>query len=102
MTTRPPRAVTLRIRGPLLRADLAGLFERTYALLRVAGGAETLLCEVEDVAADLVAAEALARLALLARRRGCRTQLHGAPPELRALVELVGLTAVLGVADDAD
>ncbi len=101
MATRPPRAATLTIRGPLLRADIAGLFIRTCALLH-ADRVETLLCEVEDVAADLVAAEALARLALVARRRGCRTQLRGASPELRALVELMGLTGVLGLADDAD
>ncbi len=101
MPTRPSRAVTVTIRSPLLRTDLPGLFERTHALLR-ADCVETLRCEVEGVAADLVAAEALSRLALLARRRGCRTQLCGASPELRALVAFVGLAGVLGATDDAD
>jgi hypothetical protein len=91
----------LTIRAPLLRADIAGLFERACTLLH-GDGLETLVCEVADVAADLVAAEALARLALAARRRGCGTQLRGASPDLRALIELMGLTGTLGVADDAD
>lgn len=89
----------MTIRGPLRCDDLPGLFERADALLRT-GRAGTLLCEVEGVAADVVAAEALARLALAARRRGCRTRLRGAAPELRALVELIGLAEVLGVAGD--
>ncbi len=99
MAAPPRRTVTLTIRGPLLREDLAGLFERTCALL---GGAcaETLLCEVDGVAADAICAEALARLALAARRRGCRTQLSGASPELRALVDFLGLAEVLHDAQD--
>lgn len=101
MAAPPPRAAILTIRGPLLRADIAGLFERTCALLH-ADRVETLLCEVEGVAADLVAADALARLALIAQRQECRMQLHGASPDLRELVELMGLSAVLGVADAAD
>lgn len=95
MAASPTGAVTLTIRGPLRRADLPGLFERTIALLH-ADRTETLLCQVEDVSADLVAAEALARLALLARRQGCRTRLCGASPELRALIELMGLAGALG------
>jgi ABC-type transporter Mla MlaB component len=99
MAASPPRTVTLSIRGPLLRADLPGLFERTCALLR-ADRVETLLCEVGGVAADAVCADALAHLALAARRRGCHTQLRGASPELRALVDFLGLAEVLGAADD--
>lgn len=41
--------------------------------------------------ADLAAVDALARLRLTARRRGCRLHLRSATPELLALLALVGL-----------
>jgi ABC-type transporter Mla MlaB component len=94
MAASPPRTVTLAIRVPLEHADLAGLFERTCALLQ-GDAAEVLRCEVAGVPADAVAVEALARLALGARRRGCRVRLCGASAELRALVGFVGLADVL-------
>jgi ABC-type transporter Mla MlaB component len=94
MAASPPRTVTLAIRVPLERADLAGLFERTCALLQ-GDGAELLRCEVAGVPADAVAVDALARLALAARRRGCRVRLCGASDELRELVGFVGLADVL-------
>jgi ABC-type transporter Mla MlaB component len=95
MAASPPRTVTLRIRGPLERTDLPGLFARTCALLDASDDVDAVECEVSDVEADAVAAEALARLALVARRRGCRTRLCGASPELLALVAFVGLAEVL-------
>src|ERR1700686_430279 len=88
-----PRSATLTIRGPLERADLPGLFERTCALL--GGGIEVLRCEVAGVAADAAAVDALARLALAARRAGCQIRLCGPSPELRALVVFMGLAEVL-------
>jgi ABC-type transporter Mla MlaB component len=94
MAASPPRNLTLRIRGPLARADLPGLFERTCALLDRTTS-EVLLCRVDGVAADAVAVDALARLALAARRRGCYVRLRGASAELRGLVEFMGLTDVL-------
>jgi ABC-type transporter Mla MlaB component len=95
MAASPSPTVTLAIRVPLERADLAGLFERTCALLQ-GGAAELLRCEVAGVPADAVAVDALARLALAARRRGCRVRLCGASAELQALVGFVGLADVLG------
>jgi ABC-type transporter Mla MlaB component len=94
MLERPKQRVTLTIRGPLERADLPGLFERTCALLEVAGP-EMLRCEVDGVAADAVAVDALSRLALAARRQGCCVCFRGASAELRALVAFLGLAEVL-------
>jgi len=94
MLERPTQSVTLTIRGPLERADLPGLFERTCALLGGAGP-EMLHCEVDGVAADAVAVDALSRLALAARRQGCRVRFSGASAELRALVAFLGLAEVL-------
>ena len=65
-----PRAVSLRISAPLERAALPALFERTCALLE-AKDAQILRCEVAGLSADAVAVDALSRLALAARRRGC-------------------------------
>ena len=89
-----PRAVSLRISAPVERAALPALFERTCALLE-ASHASILRCEVAGVCADAVAVDALARLALVARRRGCAVRLCGASEELLALVALLGLADVL-------
>ncbi len=84
------------MRAPLERADLAGLVERTCALLED-GNLEMLDCEVAGVRADTVAVDALAHLALAARRQGCDVRLSGASEDLIELVRLVGLARVLGV-----
>ena len=89
-----PRAVSLRISAPLERAALPALFERTCALLE-AKDAQILRCEVAGVRADAVAVDALARLALAARRRGCGVRLCGASEELLALVAFLGLADLL-------
>ena len=46
---------------------------------------------------SLATVDALARLQLAARRRGLEVRLHSPQGELRELIELAGLTAVLGV-----
>ena len=56
---------------------------------------QVLLCETSNVQADAVAVDALARLALGARRHGCQVRLLGASEELRELVEFMGLGSVL-------
>lgn len=88
------RTVTLAISAPLERRDLRGLFERTCALLDGAD-AEVLMCNVAGVEADAVALDALARLALAARRRGCRVQLLGCSAELRSLAAFAGLVEAI-------
>jgi ABC-type transporter Mla MlaB component len=89
------RTVTVTVPSPLGRAELPDLFARTCALLSDGRGCGLLLCEVDGVAADAVAVDALARLALAARRGGCEVRLRGASRELLGLVELIGLGAVL-------
>jgi ABC-type transporter Mla MlaB component len=90
-----PRTVTLTVPGPLARAQLPALFARTCELLALDRGCELLLCEVGGIDADAVAVDALARLALAARRSHCEVRLRGASPELLGLVELIGLSGVL-------
>jgi ABC-type transporter Mla MlaB component len=56
---------------------------------------DALRCDVTGVAADLIAVDVLARLALALRRRGERLELFGASEELRALVRFMGLAEAL-------
>src|SRR3954452_25327184 len=76
------------------RADVTAACERLHAL---AGDAEVITCDVSELAAELAAVDALARLSLVARRLGCPLKVRRASPELRDLVELCGLTDALGV-----
>ena len=84
----------LAIQGPIARSDLPGLDRRACAALQDRRNG-VLMCEVSSVAADAVAIDALARLQLAARRRGCQVRLRGASPELLALVRWMGLENVL-------
>jgi hypothetical protein len=88
------RSRSIEIRAPLRSADLPGLIERTCELL-AAGRPEQLRCEVAAVDADAVALEALARLALAARRAHCSVLLCGASPRLLSLIAFAGLDDVL-------
>lgn len=96
MTRAPQRTVTLRIRAPLERSEVPGLVARTCALLegqRIA----VIECSAAGVSADAAALEALARLALAAKRRGCALRLTEASDELLQLVRIVGLAEVFGL-----
>ena len=88
-----PARLEFAIHGPILRSDLPGLCERVCRLL---ADAETgvLACDVRGVEPDAMTVEALARLQLAVRRRGCRIRLCHASDGLRDLVALMGLTDV--------
>jgi len=94
MPTSEGNALTLVINGPIARGDLPGLYRRVCALLESCD-TPVAFCEVERVNADAVTVDALARLQLAARRHGCQVRLRGASNELRQLVGLMGLNAVL-------
>ncbi len=65
-----------------------------------AGEAITLYVDVGGLHADAAALDALARLALIARRHTCQVSLFGLSRELEDLIELAGLSDVLpGLAD---
>jgi hypothetical protein len=89
--------VVLAVDGPLTPADLPGLYARACRLMDRLG-ATRVVCEVGPlVAADAVAVEALARLQLVARRRGLRVALRRASPDLVDLLALAGLTDIVPV-----
>lgn len=88
-----PHQVAFAIRGPIRRADLPGLCERVGALLECSDS--VIRCVVDAAEADAVTVDALARLHVAARRRGCRVVLERASPALLQLVQLMGLEDVL-------
>jgi ABC-type transporter Mla MlaB component len=89
-----PTTITFGIRGPIARADLPGLCDRVCKLLS-ASRPEVAFCAVDGIAPDAVAVDALARLQLAAFRHGCKVRLQGSSPQLRQLVEFMGLEDVL-------
>jgi ABC-type transporter Mla MlaB component len=94
MAVPAPETTLFAIRGPIAREDLPGLCDRVCALL-ARTGAGVAICDVRGIEPDAVVVDALARLQLGAKRHGCQVRLSGTSPELRELVELMGLTDVL-------
>ncbi len=90
-----PNALVLT--GRVTRADVPGLCAELEALLAHTPGA-AVDCDVGGVVRpDLALVEAIARLGLVARRAGdVELRLRNVPPELGALLDLVGLTDVVG------
>jgi len=61
-------------------------------------GPRAIFCDLGELAeADAATIDALARLQLAVRRRGFELRLLRAPTELVCLLELTGLTEVLGL-----
>jgi ABC-type transporter Mla MlaB component len=94
MPTPEGSELTFTVHGPVVRADLPGLYQRICCLLE-GSDARVAFCEVQRVEADAVTVDALSRLQLAARRHGCQVRLRGASDELRELLGFMGLSAVL-------
>jgi ABC-type transporter Mla MlaB component len=85
----------LVVRGRIGRADGAALCERARLLLGD-GHHAVVVCNVGALTdADIETIEALARLQLTARRLGGTVRLRHASAELRELLHLAGLGAVV-------
>jgi hypothetical protein len=69
----------------------------TTVVLVAADGTEQVVGRVDPGRADLALVDALVRFQLAARRDGGRLQLRDVSPELRELLEFVGLAGVLGL-----
>ncbi|ROQ66533.1 ABC-type transporter Mla MlaB component [Streptomyces sp. 840.1] len=95
--------IVLTVSGRLTRAGVPALCAELEALLAAADtGVAEVDCDVGGlVHPDLAAVEAIARLSLVARRsNGRRLRLRGTTPELRLLLDLVGLADVVGLAEE--
>jgi len=95
MAAPAPQTVVFAIDGPIARTDLPRLCDQVCALLDRTG-ADIALCDVTEIESDAVSVDALARLQLTARRRGCQARVRGASSELLDLLAFMGLRDVLG------
>ncbi|TDC07247.1 STAS domain-containing protein [Streptomyces sp. 8K308] len=86
--------------GPVARADVPGLCERFRAAVEAGGGGPVV---VDLGALDRpgpTAVETVSRLALTARRLGCRVSFTGVDDGLRRVLGFLGLAeALTGLAD---
>jgi ABC-type transporter Mla MlaB component len=88
------QTITLALSAPIARADLQQLCECVCGLVERTG-AGVALCDVSRLDPSVVTIDALARLQLAARRRGCEVRLRRPSKELRKLVDFMGLAEVL-------
>ena len=88
------QTIAFAVRGPIERSDLPGLCDRVCALFARTAPA-VAFCDVSEVPADAVTVDALARLQLAASRCACKVRLRNPSPQLRSLVEFMGLENVL-------
>ena len=86
--------VAFTITGPIARSDLEGLCTRVCTLFE-RSNAIVALCDVAGIEPDAVTVDALARLQMAAKRRGCRVYLRNASDGLMELVGFMGLDDVL-------
>lgn len=94
------RTVTFVVHGPIRPSDIPGLCARARALM-APGDVELVVCDVAGlVRADGVTLDALARLQLAARRRGCRVAIRNASIDLLALLGLAGLSDIVPLHPD--
>jgi ABC-type transporter Mla MlaB component len=89
-----PRTLSFAVRGPVDRDDHPGLCDRVCALLE-GSRADVAYCDVGGVEPNAVVVDALCRLQVAARRRGCQVRLRNASAELLDLVSFVGLCEIL-------
>lgn len=95
MASGTPTTMEFAIWAPINRADLPGLCDRVCRLL-AENEPEIAVCDVSQFqTVDAVTVDALARLALAGRRRGCEMRLRRVSEPLRQLVWLMGLDSVL-------
>ena len=90
---RQPHTIVLAL-DSLDPADIAALIDHVVRGTPV-GAPRVILCDLGRAAVDIGTIDALARVALRARRLGCAIGLRGAPPELLELLAFAGLSDVL-------
>jgi len=89
-------SIAFAVVGRVTRTDIPGLCAALALVLEESGGG-VVECEVGAlVRPDASVVEALARLQLVALRRGSRIRLWNASPELCELIDFMGLRGPLG------
>jgi ABC-type transporter Mla MlaB component len=81
--------------APVTGEDLRALCARAECRLR-AGEPRLVVCDLRALLdADVGSVEAIARLRLVARRRGGEVRVRRTPDEVRELIDLMGLSEIL-------
>lgn len=97
-----PMTIELEIRGRIERTDAARLGREVRTLLET-GDARQIVCDVGQITrSDAAVVDALCRMRLAARRRGCQLRLRAASTELLDLLYLVGLSDAVPIASSSD
>jgi len=96
MPSARPTTVAFAVAGPIARADIPALCGSVAVLLE-ASGADIALCDVAALPADAAAVDAVARIALAARRMGRRLVLREATDDLLDLLAFAGVAGPLGI-----
>ena len=92
-----PNTIELRIDGRIDRGDAARLGRQVRSLLDQ-GDVAQIVCDVGSLTrSDVAVVDALCRMHLAARRRGCQPRLRGASTGLLELLFLTGLSDVVPV-----
>ena len=93
----PPGTLVVVVDGRVDAARVRVLVGWVRGLLD-GGGPDRVVCDVAGVTpADIDVVDALAKLALVARRRGARLWVRNPSDELRELLDLAGLSRILPV-----
>ncbi len=96
MDSRQQPTIVFAIDGAIRPEEVTEVCNAIGAMLR-RSGAGSAIVDVESLRPDASAVDALARLALTARRLGMSLVLRNATAELAALLCFVGVAEVLGV-----
>jgi len=92
------RSVEFVVYGPIVHDDIPGLCRRVRGLLTE--GVGRIVCDVGGLTEpDGTTLDALARLQLAARRRGCRVVLRHAGIDLLGLLDAAGLGDIVPLAE---
>jgi ABC-type transporter Mla MlaB component len=92
-----PNTIELRIAGRVDRGDAARLGRQVRSLLGE-GDVAQIVCDVGSLThADVAVVDALCRMRLAARRRGCKLRRRGVSTGLLELLFLTGLSDVVSV-----
>lgn len=88
-----PPTIVLATAADIARGDLPRLYMRAWELL---GHSEaSICCDARGAPADALTVDAIAHIALAARRRGREVKLQGASRELLELIAFVGIEDVV-------
>lgn len=94
-----PRTAVIAVHGPVAPDGAPRPCDLVRGLLD--GGFDVIVCDVGSVVTpDLATVDALARLALTARRSGGAIHLRGVSPRLGELIALVGMDDLLPGGED--